>query len=89
MSVKLYTGVAKGLGYTAFAINQCFRAVKSGSKAVAETITNTKKYKVELIVEGATLKTKENQTSQDVIRTIENMEDYGVTGVIIHEQSKV
>ena len=86
MSARLYTGIAKGLGYTAFAINQCFRAVKSGSTAVAETITNAKKYKIELIVEGATLKTKENQSSKDILRTIENMQDYGVTGVIIYEQ---
>ena len=85
-TARIYTGVAKGLGYTAFAINQVFKAVKSGSVAVADTITNAKRYKIELIVDGATLKTKENQTSKDIVRTLEHMENYGITGVIIHEQ---
>jgi hypothetical protein len=38
------------------------------------------------MVDGATLKTKEDQSAKMVSKLLENMQDYGITGVIVHEQ---
>tara|TARA_Y100000310_G_scaffold107603_1_gene106020 strand:+ start:2928 stop:3194 length:267 start_codon:yes stop_codon:yes gene_type:complete len=85
-TARIYTGVAKVVGLTGYAINQTLRAATAVSRTVADRVNNVRRYRIELLVDGATLKTKDDQSTRDIVRTIENMDDYGITGVIIHEQ---
>jgi|TARA_R100000750_G_C2343391_1_gene95177 hypothetical protein len=84
-TARIYTSFAKAAAYTAWALNQMLYFGKNAARTVSDSINDTKRYKVELLVDGATLKTKNDQSARQLCKLLENMDDFGINGIIVHE----
>tara|TARA_R100000700_G_C3168165_1_gene143059 strand:- start:1520 stop:1786 length:267 start_codon:yes stop_codon:yes gene_type:complete len=86
MNAKVFTSLTWAFAGLASGLNSAARLIVTGSRIVSDKVYDKKRYRVELMVDGATLKTKEDQSAKMVSKLLENMQDYGITGVIVHEQ---
>ena len=79
---------SKTLGYLAFALNNVIRFAGNVTQRVTDHVTNTERYNIDILVEGTTIKTVNNQSSAQLSRLLETMDNFGVTEVIITKRIK-
>ena len=63
--------LSKTLGYLAFALNNVIRFAGNVTQRVTDHVTNTERYNIDILVEGTTIKTVNNQSSAQLSRLLE------------------
>ena len=79
---------SKTLGYLAFALNNVIRFAGNVTQRVTDHVTNTERYNIDILVEGTTIKSVQNQSSAQLSRLLETMDNFGVTEVIITKKTE-
>ena len=87
-TARIYTTWAKIMGYTVWAANQALWCGKNVARSLTDSLDNSKRYSIELMIGGATIKTADNLTTKELCKLLENMSDYGISEVIIHEMKE-
>ena len=78
----------KGASYLALALNQMLKLAANGTRYAIDSIKDRKRYNIELLVEGATIQTKENQSGAQLSRIVRIMGEVGVDQAIITDVQK-
>ena len=86
--VTTFATVAKGASYLALALNQMLKLAANGTRYAIDSIKDRKRYNIELLVEGATIQTKENQSGAQLSRIVRIMGEVGVDQAIITDVQK-
>tara|TARA_R100000482_G_C5028211_1_gene102859 strand:- start:192 stop:479 length:288 start_codon:yes stop_codon:yes gene_type:complete len=71
--------------YTTSAINGLITITGKLAQKAGDAITDTRRYKVEILVEGATVKTHENCNTKQVQRLMNATSELGLTQLIVTE----
>jgi hypothetical protein len=79
---------SKTLGYLAFALNNVIRFTGNITQRVTDRVTNTERYNIDILVQGTTIKSVQNQSSAQLSRLLETMDNFGVTEVIITKKTE-
>ena len=79
---------SKTLGYLAFGLNNVLRFVGTATTRVSSVVSNKQRYDIEILVDGATTITHNNQTETQLRNCLEGMDRFGVTEVIIKQHVK-
>jgi hypothetical protein len=77
--------VSKTLGYLAFGLNNVLRFVGSATNKISSVVSNRQRYDIEILVDGATTITHNNQTETQLRDCLDGMDKFGVTEVIIKQ----
>jgi hypothetical protein len=80
--------VSKTLGYLAFGLNNVLRFVGSATNKISSVVSNRQRYDIEILVDGATTITHNNQTETQLRDCLDGMDKFGVTEVIIKQHVK-
>tara|TARA_R110002012_G_scaffold289498_3_gene482639 strand:+ start:2649 stop:2927 length:279 start_codon:yes stop_codon:yes gene_type:complete len=86
--VTTFATVAKGASYLALALNQMLKLAANGTRYAIDSIKDRKRYDIELLVEGATIQTKTNQSGAQLSRIVRIMGEVGVDQAIITDVNK-
>jgi|TARA_R100000084_G_C4621277_1_gene133279 hypothetical protein len=78
---------SKTLGYLAFGLNNVLRFAGNVTRKVADSVSSTERYDVEILVEGATTVTHLNQSASQLSNLLVGMDRFGVTEVIIKKHT--
>ena len=79
---------SRTLGYLAFGLNNVLRFVGTATTKVSSVVSNKQRYDIEILVDGATTITHNNQTETQLRNCLEGMDRFGVTEVIIKQHVK-
>ncbi len=85
---RTFATVAKGASYLALALNQMLKLATNGARIAIDSFADRKRYNIELIVQGATIETKENQSGAQLSRIVRIMGEVGVEQAIITDVQK-
>jgi|TARA_R100000084_G_scaffold107508_2_gene67703 hypothetical protein len=85
---RTFATVAKGASYLALALNQMLKLATNGARIAIDSFADRKRYNIELIVQGATIETKENQSGTQLSRIVRIMGEVGVEQAIITDVQK-
>ena len=85
---RTFATVAKGASYLALALNQMLKLATNGARVAIDSFADRKRYNIELIVQGATIETKENQSGAQLSRIVRIMGEVGVEQAIITDVQK-
>ena len=77
--------LSKTLGYLAFGLNNMLRFVSTATSKVGNVVSSKQRYNIEILVDGATTITHNNQTETQLRDCLEGMDRFGVTEVIIKQ----
>lgn len=77
--------LSKTLGYLAFGLNNMLRFVGTATSRVGNVVSSKQRYDIEILVDGATTITHNNQTETQLRNCLEGMDRFGVTEVIIKQ----
>ena len=77
--------LSKTLGYLAFGLNNMLRFVITATSKVGNVVSSKQRYNIEILVDGATTITHNNQTETQLRDCLEGMDRFGVTEVIIKQ----
>jgi len=83
-----FTAVAKGASYLGMALNQMVKLAAHGTRTAADFVIDKKRYDIELLVGGATIETKHNQSGAQLSKLVRIMGDVGVEQAIITDVKK-
>jgi|TARA_R110000744_G_scaffold3012_5_gene11859 vacuolar-type H+-ATPase subunit D/Vma8 len=83
-----FTAIAKGASYLGLALNQLVKLAAYGTRQATDIVIDRKRYTIELLVDGATIKTKTNQTGNQLSKTVRMMNDVGIDRAVITEMNK-
>ena len=86
--VGTFATVAKGASYLALALNQMLKLATSGARYAIDSFADRRRYNIELLVQGATIETKENQSGAQLSRIVRIMGEVGVDQAIITDVKK-
>lgn len=77
--------LSKTLGYLAFGLNNMLRFIGTATSKVGNVVNSKQRYDIEILVDGATTITHNNQTETQLRNCLEGMDRFGVTEVIIKQ----
>ncbi len=77
--------LSKTLGYLAFGLNNMLKFVGTATSRVGNVVSSKQRYNIEILVDGATTITHNNQTETQLRDCLEGMDRFGVTEVIIKQ----
>lgn len=86
--ITTFTTVAKGASYLALAMNQMLKLAVNGTRYAIDSIADRKRYDIELLVGGATIQTKTNQSGAQLSKIVRIMGEVGVEQAIITDVKK-
>ena len=79
----IFGQISKTLGYLAVGLSSIIRISGSVTRYVGDQISNTGRYDLNIMVDGATIKDIKNQSAAQLSKILQNMNDFGVTEVTI------
>ncbi len=83
-----FTAIAKGASYLGLALNQIVKLAAHGTRNATDFVIDRKRYNIELLVSGATIQTKQNQTGAQLAKIVRIMSEVGVEQAIITSTTK-
>ena len=83
-----FSTVAKGASYLALALNQMLKLASKGAGWAYDAVADRKKYNIDLLVQGAIIETKENQSGSQLSRIVRIMGEVGGDQAIITSLEK-
>ena len=83
-----FATVAKGASYLAFALVQMVKLAANGTKHAADMIIDKRRYDIELLVGGATIETKKNQSGTQLSNIVRIRGEVGLAQAIITDVNK-
>ena len=83
--ITLVGQISKTLGYLAFGLNNMLKFVATTTSRVGNVVNSKQRYNIEILVDGATTITHNNQTETQLRDCLEGMDRFGVTEVIIKQ----
>ena len=85
---RTFATVAKGASYLALALNQMLKLATNGARIAIDSFADRRRYNIELLVQGATIETKENQSGAQLSRIVRIMGEVGVEQAMISDVQK-
>jgi len=80
--------LSKTMGYIAFGLNNILRFAGNVTQSVADRVTSTDRYNIEILVNGATVVEHKKQSAAQLSRLLTTMDNFGITEVIITKDKK-